>query len=91
MASQSSADLAERDRSLIEWAECRMPARVKFRSEIEERGSLRGVTIGAPLHLTLETAAFVHCLKRAGPKSSCAAHAAPKTPIILKGRTISGS
>lgn len=66
MDSQNSAELAERGRSLIQWAECRMPALAKVGDEMDARGSLHGVTIGGSLHLTPETAALARCLKRAG-------------------------
>jgi len=58
--------LATRGRSLIRWAERRMPALALFKSELEARRSLRGLKIGGSLHLTPETAALARCLRAAG-------------------------
>ena len=61
-----SMDLAPRGHQTIEWAEKHMPVLSRIRNRLEERSPLKGVTIGACLHVTKETAVLVLALKGGG-------------------------
>ena len=59
--------LADKGMLQIEWAEMHMPVVAKYiRSEFEESKPLKGVKIGAVLHVTKETAALVRTLAKGG-------------------------
>ncbi len=60
--------LAEEGRSLIEWAEIRMPVLSKIGLDFEKRKPLEGLQIGACLHVTKETAVLVRTLAGGGAK-----------------------
>jgi adenosylhomocysteinase len=57
---------SERGRSLIRWAERRMPALGELRQDFARRRPLDGLSVIGSLHLTPETAAFARCLQAAG-------------------------
>jgi adenosylhomocysteinase len=65
--------LAEEGRLKIEWASFQMPVLAKIKEDFEKRKPLKGVTIGACLHVTTETANLVITLKAAGAKVSLCA------------------
>jgi len=53
----------------IEWALKRMPALERIRQRFDKEKPLKGLTIGACLHVTTETAALALTLKAAGARS----------------------
>lgn len=59
-------NLAETGRKRIEWAEKRMPVLQIIRERFEREKPLEGITIGACLHVTTETANLVRTLKAGG-------------------------
>ena len=59
-------ELAGRGRSLIAWAERRMPALAEFKRALERERPLSGLRISGSLHLTSETAALARCLQAGG-------------------------
>ncbi len=58
--------LASRGRLQIEWAERHMPVLLKIREMFEKEKPLKGITVGACLHVTKETAVLVRTLKAGG-------------------------
>ncbi len=58
--------LAEDGFRKIEWAEKRMPVLMEIRKRFKESRCLEGLTIGACLHVTKETAVLVKTLKAGG-------------------------
>lgn len=58
--------LAKQGKTKIEWAERRMPVLMKIRKEFKENQPLKGVRIGAVLHVTKETAVLIKTLKAGG-------------------------
>jgi len=58
--------LAPKGRLLIEWASAHMPVLNKIRRRFEEEKPLEGVTVGACLHVTKETAVLVETLRAGG-------------------------
>ncbi|MEM3685347.1 MAG: adenosylhomocysteinase [Conexivisphaerales archaeon] len=58
--------LAGEGRLKIEWAESRMPVLMKLRSMNKRERPLKGIRIGACLHVTKETAVLVETLVAAG-------------------------
>jgi adenosylhomocysteinase len=58
--------LAEQGKLLIDWASAHMPVLNKVKSRFEKQRPLKGVTIGACLHVTKETAVLVQALKAGG-------------------------
>ncbi|MEM3737036.1 MAG: adenosylhomocysteinase [Candidatus Bathyarchaeia archaeon] len=58
--------LAVGGRLSIEWAESRMPVLMSIRSDFEKRKPLKGVKVGACLHVTKETAVLTRTLKAGG-------------------------
>jgi len=58
--------LAEEGRSMIGWAESRMPVLMKIKERFQKERPLKGIRIGATLHVTKETAVLVKTLKAAG-------------------------
>ena len=61
-------DLADDGILLIEWASKHMPALSQVRQRFEKEKPLKGLTIGACLHVTKETAVLVETLKAGGAK-----------------------
>src|SRR5262245_14526152 len=62
--------LAHRGRSLIRWAERRMPALTAYKTQLAQTKPLTGVQISGSLHLTPETAALARSLQAGGPHVS---------------------
>ncbi len=58
--------LAKKGMLRIEWAEMQMPVLRMIREEFSKERPLRGVRIGACLHVTTETACLIQTLKAAG-------------------------
>ncbi len=58
--------LAPKGRERIEWAEIHMPVLMELRKRMESRKPLKGMVIGACLHVTKETAALVRTLVAGG-------------------------
>ncbi len=58
--------LAEQGRSRIAWAAAYMPVLAQIRERFEREKPLRGVRIGACLHVTTETANLMLALKAGG-------------------------
>jgi len=61
-------DLAKDGVLLIEWASKHMPALSQIRQRFEKEKPLKGLMIGACLHVTKETAVLVEALKAGGAK-----------------------
>jgi adenosylhomocysteinase len=61
-------DLAKDGVLLIEWASKHMPALNQIRQRFEKEKPLKGLMIGACLHVTKETAVLVETLKAGGAK-----------------------
>ncbi|ADI32624.1 adenosylhomocysteinase [Staphylothermus hellenicus] len=61
-----SMELAEQGKLKIEWAENHMPVLMLLRKKYSESKPLRGLRIGAVLHVTKETAVLMKALKDAG-------------------------
>ncbi len=60
--------LAAKGRTRIEWAERDMPVLREVRARFKKEKPLRGVTVGACLHVTAETANLMLTLKEGGAK-----------------------
>src|SRR3990170_2552563 len=60
--------LASQGTLLIEWAESRMPVLMGIRKDFEKDKPLRGLQIGACLHVTKETGVLVKTLLAGGAK-----------------------
>jgi len=58
--------LAEKGSLTVEWAESKMPVLMHIRSDFERRKPLKGLRVGACLHVTKETAVLVRTLKAGG-------------------------
>jgi len=58
--------LADKGKLKIEWAEKHMPVLMKIRKDFEKTKPFAGLTIGACLHVTKETAVLVETLKAGG-------------------------
>jgi adenosylhomocysteinase len=58
--------MAEEGRSLVSWAESRMPVLMKIKERFQREKPLKGIRIGATLHVTKETAVLIKTLKAAG-------------------------
>ncbi|MBI3920775.1 MAG: adenosylhomocysteinase [Armatimonadetes bacterium] len=58
--------LAEEGKNAIEWADREMPVLRSIRQRFEQERPLEGVTLGACLHVTSETANLVRALKAGG-------------------------
>ena len=65
--------LAERGAMQIEWAERHMPVLMIIRREFMKNKPLKGVRVGAVLHVTKETAVLVRTLKAGGAEVALAA------------------
>jgi adenosylhomocysteinase len=61
---------APRGRTLIDWAEARMPVLMQLRKEHAAKQSLEGMRIAGCLHVTKETAVLVETLRAAGAQIS---------------------
>jgi adenosylhomocysteinase len=62
------AKLAEQGKKRIEWADQAMPVLRKVRERFAKEKPLKGVTLGACLHVTAETANLMRTLKAGGAK-----------------------
>lgn len=60
--------LAPEGRRMIEWAERRMPVLMTIRRELSKTRPLKGLTVGAALHVEAKTAALVRALVAAGAR-----------------------
>jgi adenosylhomocysteinase len=60
--------LAKQGRQRIDWAAAHMPVLALIRREFEQTKPLKGITIGACLHVTKETAVLMETLKAGGAK-----------------------
>lgn len=60
--------LSKKGKRRIEWALNRMPVLEQIREDFEKNKPLKGITIGACLHVTTETAALGLTLKSAGAR-----------------------
>ena len=58
--------LAEEGRKIVEWAEFKMPVLAKIKERFEKEKPLKGVKIGACLHVTKETAVLTKTLIAGG-------------------------
>lgn len=58
--------LAKQGKLRIEWAKQSMPVLERIRARFSKEKPLRGVRLGACLHVTTETAALMHTLKAGG-------------------------
>ena len=65
--------LAPRGRAQIEWAERHMPVLMRIREEFMKNKPLKGVRVGAVLHVTKETAVLVRTLRAGGAEVFLAA------------------
>lgn len=65
--------LAEHGDRRIEWANRRMPVLASIRERFEKEQPLAGVTIGACMHVTSETANLMHVLRAGGAAVSLCA------------------
>ncbi|MFQ6075946.1 MAG: adenosylhomocysteinase [Candidatus Bathyarchaeia archaeon] len=59
-------NLAPEGRLQIQWAEAHMPVLMKIRERFEREKPMKGVQVGATLHVTKETAVLVRTLKAGG-------------------------
>ena len=62
----AAPSLAQRGRSLIRWAERRMPALTAYKRQLEQEKPLVGLKISGSLHLIPETVALAGCLQAGG-------------------------
>ena len=62
----TNLSLAKEGRDRILWADRDMPVLAKIREEFDKKKPLRGITLGACLHVTSETANLVRALKAGG-------------------------
>ncbi|MFA5860766.1 MAG: adenosylhomocysteinase, partial [Candidatus Thermoplasmatota archaeon] len=60
------AKLAAEGRQRIDWAAAHMPVLALIRKEFEATKPLKGITVGACLHVTKETAVLMETLKAGG-------------------------
>ena len=65
--------LAERGRNLLKWAEDHMPVLMEIRKRFTVEKPLKGIKIGACLHVTKETGVLMRTLKAAGASIALAA------------------
>jgi adenosylhomocysteinase len=64
--------LAPRGRDQLAWAEMHMPVLMRLRRDAEREKPLKGVRIGAVLHVTKETVVLVRTLMAAGAEVALA-------------------
>ena len=69
----ADSTLAELGDRRIEWAERRMPVLRAIRERFEREKPLTGVTVGACMHVTSETANLMHVLRAGGARVSLCA------------------
>jgi len=67
------ASLCDRGLQSIEWAENLMPVLMKIKEDFKKRKPLAGISIGASLHVTKETAVLMRVLKAGGAEISLCA------------------
>lgn len=60
------ASLSDRGLQSIEWAENLMPVLMMIKEDFKKRKPLKGISIGASLHVTKETAVLMRVLKAGG-------------------------
>ncbi|PZS07715.1 MAG: adenosylhomocysteinase, partial [Chloroflexi bacterium] len=60
------AGLADKGRVRIEWADASMPVLRMIRERFQDEQPLKGLSIGACLHVTTETANLMRTLKAGG-------------------------
>jgi adenosylhomocysteinase len=65
--------LADRGKERIEWAMKRMPVLKLIRERFQEEKPLRGIRLGACLHVTTETAVLASTLSEGGASVSLCA------------------
>lgn len=66
MSKVADPKLAEQGRLKIDWAEAHMPVLMKIRRRFEKEKPFDGLTLGACLHVTKETAVLMETLKAGG-------------------------
>ncbi|MFA4911048.1 MAG: adenosylhomocysteinase, partial [Desulfobacteria bacterium] len=66
-------NLAEKGRLRIEWANQSMPVLNLIQKRFEEEKPLKGIRLGACLHVTTETASLMRTLKAGGAEVSLCA------------------
>jgi adenosylhomocysteinase len=67
------ASLCDRGLQSIEWAENLMPVLMMIKDDFKKRKPLKGISIGASLHVTKETAVLMRVLKAGGAEISLCA------------------
>lgn len=67
------ASLCDRGLQSIEWAENLMPVLIMIKEDFKKRKPLTGISIGASLHVTKETAVLMRVLKAGGAEISLCA------------------
>ena len=68
MSKVKNPKLANQGRLKIEWAEAKMPVLMQIRKEFSKTKPFKGLTLGACLHVTKETAVLMRTLKAGGAK-----------------------
>ncbi|HIJ97496.1 TPA: adenosylhomocysteinase, partial [archaeon] len=68
MSKVKNPKLANKGRLKIEWAEAKMPVLMQIRKEFSKSKPFKGLTLGACLHVTKETAVLMRTLKAGGAK-----------------------
>lgn len=68
MSKVKNLKLANQGRLKIEWAEAKMPVLMQIRKEFQKTKPFKGLTLGACLHVTKETAVLMRTLKAGGAK-----------------------
>src|SRR3989344_3904606 len=68
MSKVKNPKLANQGRLKIEWAEAKMPVLMQIRKEFSKTKHFKGLTLGACLHVTKETAVLMRTLKAGGAK-----------------------
>src|SRR3989338_3450668 len=68
MSKVKNPKLAAQGRLKIEWAEAKMPVLMQIRKEFSKSKPFKGLTLGACLHVTKETAVLMRTLKAGGAK-----------------------
>jgi len=75
MSDIADKSLADAGRTRIEWADAQMPVLVSIRKRFGDQRPLEGLTVGACLHVTAETANLVRALVAGGARVAlCAAN-----------------
>ncbi len=65
--------LADKGKQRILWTEGQMPVLARLREQFEKEKPLKGIRVGACLHVTCETAVLLLTLKAAGAEPACCA------------------